>query len=336
MSTAQKNGSSGGVQVGYRAIAKRRGPNLIIGLLVVAVATAVGSMAGSGAGQERLGHHPVAHDARHDAEERAISDNRAAYARAFEAADAKTAAALWTPDGELVEPDGRIIRGRTAIEKDFADFFAENGPVKIRIASDSLRFPTPDVALESGSCQVTRTRDSDSTSAPYSIVHVKKDGKWYLASVRESNGSAAGNGPKLTDLEWLVGRWTAKEGSLTAELNCEWSEGKTSLVRKYKAKAPDGSIQSGFQIIARDPADGAIRAWMFDSDGGLGMETWSKDGDRWVVEADAVTKDDNETASTNLLKKIDQDSYTWRSVERTIDGVSLPDTPEVTVRREKN
>jgi uncharacterized protein (TIGR02246 family) len=302
------------------------------------LASAIGiiALAGRGTGQERLGHHPVVHDARHETEEKAINDNRAAYTRAFEAGDARTAAALWAPDGELVEPDGRIIRGRTAIEKDFADFFAENGPVKIRIASDSLRFPAPEVALESGSCQVTRTRDGESTTAPFSIVHVKKDGKWYLASVRESNGPSVGNGPRLTDLDWLVGRWTAKEGSLTAELSCEWSEAKTSLVRKYKSKAPDGTVQSGFQIIARDPADGSIRAWMVDSDGGLGTETWTKEGDRWVVEADAITKDGNETASTNLLKKIDQDSYTWRSVERTIDGISIPDTPEVTVRRDKN
>jgi uncharacterized protein (TIGR02246 family) len=293
------------------------------------------ALAGRSAGQERVGHQPVPHDPRHEAEEKAISDNRVVYAQAFEAGDARKAAALWSPDGEFVEPDGHIIRGRTAIEKDLAAFFAENGPVKIRITSDSLRFPTPDVALESGLCQATRTRDGTASAAAYSIVHVKKDGKWYLASVRESNTPAAGNAQGLKDLEWLVGHWTAKEDTVTTELSCEWNEGKNSLVRRYKTKAADGTAHSGFQIITRDPADGAIRAWMFDSDGGIGTETWTKDGDRWVIETNGIAKEGGETASTNLLKRINEDSYTWRSVERSVDGVSVPDTPGVTVRRDK-
>jgi uncharacterized protein (TIGR02246 family) len=303
--------------------------------LMLAAGILITALAARGTGQERVGHHPAPHDANHEADEKAINDNRAAYARAFESGDAHKAAELWSPDGELVEPDGHIIRGRAAIEKDLAGFFAENGPAKIRITGDSLRFPAPDVALESGSCQVTRARDGTASAAAYSIVHVKKDGTWYLASVRESNGPTAGNGVRLADLEWLVGHWTAKGEAVTADLSCEWSEGKNSLVRKYKTRAADGTARNGFQVIARDPTDGAIRAWMFDSDGGLGTETWTKDGDRWVVEAVGVAKDGRETTSTNLLKPISQDSYTWRSVERTIDGVSLPDTPEVTVRRDK-
>ena len=319
----------------YARCGAHRARKLLVASLLLTAGVLITALAARGIGQERVGHHPAPHDARHEAEEKAISDNRAAYAGAFEVGDAHKAAALWSLDGELVEPDGHIIRGRAAIEKDLAGFFAENGPAKIRINSDSLRFLAPDVALESGSCQVTRAKDGAASAAAYSIVHVKKDGTWYLASVRESTGPVAGNAQRLTELEWLVGHWTAKGDTLTADLSCEWGEGKNSLVRKYKTKTADGTARNGFQVIARDPIDGAVRAWMFDSDGGLGTETWTKDGDRWVIEASGVTKDGSETASTNLLKRINEDSFAWRSVERSIDGASLPDTPEVTVRRDK-
>jgi hypothetical protein len=41
-------------------------------------------------------------------------------------------ASFWTPDGDYVDPSGRVLSGRTAIEKDFADFFAENKGLKLR------------------------------------------------------------------------------------------------------------------------------------------------------------------------------------------------------------
>jgi uncharacterized protein (TIGR02246 family) len=312
----------------------KRGRGRLIGALLVAVAAGVAALVGRGASQEPVRHHPAPHDASHEADEKAIGDNRAAYARAFEAGDASKAAALWSADGELVQPDGHIIRGRAAIEKDLASFFAENGPAKIHIDQDSMRFPGPDVALESGKCRVTLTRTGAGSAVAYSIVHVKKDGKWYLATVRESAGPAA-TAQRLEDLDWMVGSWSAKGGAIVVDLTCEWNEGKKSLVRRYKIKAADGAPRSGMQIIALDPSAGVIRGWTFDADGSIGLETWTRDGERWVVHANSDTKDGHQTASTNLLKRINGDTYSWRSVERTLDGVSLPDTPEVTVRRNK-
>ena len=37
------------------------------------------------------------------------------YAEAFERGDGKTLASLWTPDGDIVDDDGRLLNGREAV-----------------------------------------------------------------------------------------------------------------------------------------------------------------------------------------------------------------------------
>ena len=37
----------------------------------------------------------------------------------------KLMAKFWTPDGEFVDADGKTFRGRTAIDKEFTNFFNE-------------------------------------------------------------------------------------------------------------------------------------------------------------------------------------------------------------------
>ena len=68
-------------------------------------------------------------------------------------------AAFWTPDGDYVDPTGRVLNGRPAIEKDFADLFAQNKGLKLRIEVASLKFPTPDTAVEDGTTAVLAPMD---------------------------------------------------------------------------------------------------------------------------------------------------------------------------------
>ena len=39
--------------------------------------------------------------------------------------------------------------------------------------------------------------------------------------------------------------------------------------------------------------------------------------------------------STQVLAKKSDDSYTWRAIERVLDGVSVPDKSEITIERVK-
>ena len=79
-----------------------------------------------------------------DPQEAAITKTAEAFVEAFQKGDAKAVASFWTPDGDYVDPTGRVLNGRPAIEKDFADLFAQNKGLKLRIEVASLKFPTLD------------------------------------------------------------------------------------------------------------------------------------------------------------------------------------------------
>ena len=311
---------------------------------VLFVAAALASAAAGGflavrttspaAGDERIGQAPVAVPPAAAADEKAIGKIRAAYVKAFNAGDARALAAFWAPDGEFVDSEGRSFRGRNAIEKEFTAFFKEAKGQVLEVTVDSLRFVSPDVALETGGTRI-KAADGASSHAAYSIVHTRRNGKWLLASVRDAAYAPASNYERLRDLEWLVGKWTAKRDGQTLEITCEWSEKRNFLTRKYSLTNAEGTTRTGVQIIGWDPLVGAIRSWVFDSDGGFGSEKWERDGERWVLQAAAVTRDGAETESTNVLTRLDHDNFTWQSIKRSLNDVSLPDTALLKVVRVK-
>src|SRR5207248_1677885 len=148
-------------------------------------------------------------------DEKAIQATQAAYVKAFNAGDAKALAAFWAPDGEFTDAEGRSFRGRAAIEKEFAAFFADAKGAALEVTTDSLRFVAPGVALENGTTRLTRSSDGAASVSAYNIVHTKRGGQWLLASVREAAYAPSSNYERLRDLEWLVGTWSAKNGGQT-------------------------------------------------------------------------------------------------------------------------
>src|SRR5262245_49633594 len=138
----------------------------------------------------------------------ALVKNAEAFVEAFHAGDAKTLAAFWVPDGEYTDMSGRRLNGREDIEKAFQALFAANKGLKVRIEGESLRFLTPDVAVEEGVSFVLRPDGSPPSRARYTNVHVKKDGKWLLGSVKDAPYVPPSNYEHLRGLEWAVGNWS--------------------------------------------------------------------------------------------------------------------------------
>ena len=88
-------------------------------------------------------------------------------------------------------------------------------------------------------------------------------------------------------------------------------------------------------MIGKDPRTGLLHSWMFESDGGFGEAVWNWDGKQWRLDAAGVEADGGETTATNLLTPLDKDSFTWQSIDRTVDGEDAPDIPPVKVVRVK-
>jgi uncharacterized protein (TIGR02246 family) len=305
-----------------------------LGTLAAGAMVVTGNMGKAGA-KETLVPTPAADNPEPSAEEKAVRATEGAYVKAFNAGDAKAVAALWTEDGELIDAEGKVTRGREAIAKEFADSFAQQPGMTMDISTESVRFVGTDVAIESGTMRVKPATGAPVRIGQYHTVHVEKDGQWRMASVQESQHAPTSNYEYLRDLEWLIGSWTGQNDERIVETAYAWTANKNFIHRTYTVKISGKTTHSGHEIIGWDPTVGTNKSWLFDSEGGFGTYVWSHDGQHWAIEAKGVHRDGSQTEATNILTPVDANTYTWQSTHRTRNEVSLPDTAELKVVRDK-
>lgn len=109
---------------------------------------------------------------------------------AWNAHDARRMAGCWAIDGDAIEPDGMVAKGRAEIEKHFA---AEQATAmrdsQLKLTIDSVWFLSPDVALLDGSYVVVNARDLNDQPLPprkglLSSVLIRRKGTWQVAASR--------------------------------------------------------------------------------------------------------------------------------------------------------
>jgi len=278
-------------------------------------------------------------DAR-SADEAAIRSSGAAFLEAYNARDAKKLAALWSPEAVYVDPlTGEQTVGREAIEKVFADAFADKQDVKLVADVNSIEFLSPNVAIVRGVAHVIRPGeeplDSDFTS-----VRVKQDGKWLIDRVTEVEKEKAppSNYEHLKELEWMIGSWHDDDPRPAVEIqtDCAWTKNKNFMTRSFAIAIGDQVNKSGMQIIGWDPVAKQIHSWVFDSDGGYGEGTWTHKGSKWFIQNTGTLPDGGKATSLNIMTRLDDDSLKWESVNRDVDGELLPDVDPVLVVRKSN
>jgi uncharacterized protein (TIGR02246 family) len=266
----------------------------------------------------------------------AIFERAKAFAAAFDKGDAKVVASFWTEDGDYTEQSGKQLKGRAAIQKAFAGHFAENKGAKLRIDSESLRFVTDDVAIEDGVTEVIPADGGPPSRARYTIVHVKKDGDWYLSSVRDAAYSPPTNYEHLRGLEGLIGDWDseADKGGV-ARVSFAWAHGQNFIVAHFTTSFKNVNLGGGTQWIGYDPLTKKVRSWTFETSGGFGEGSWTQDGKTWTVKSTAVSRDGVKASATNVLTRMDADTISLSSKERKLGGKEMPDVKEVRLKRRK-
>ena len=253
---------------------------------------------------------------------------------AFNRQDAKALAALWTEDGEYLDDAGRRFAGREAIEAYYADQFETGGPAKIRIMIDSVRLLSPDTAIEDGRAVLEPAPPGPPGVSKYAVVHVKVDGTWLMGSVRDAWVESPSGYANVADLDWLIGKWSAEERGVRIDSDCQWVANKSFVERRYTITQPDQSQTAGVQIIGWNADTAQVQSWDFSPDGGHAVGVWSAQPGGWSAEMHGVNGDGTITTSVNLLTKLDDDAYVWKSVHRMAGETSLPDTGEVVLRRQ--
>jgi len=255
---------------------------------------------------------------------------------AFNKGDAKTVAGFWTPDGDYVDQDGRTIKGRDAIEKLYEKVFAERKGAKLTIIVGSRRQVSPDVVLEDGVTEVVPANGDPGITTRFSAVLVKKEGEWYIESLRESEARPPSNSDHLDELEWLLGDWTGEnEKGESATASYHYAENDNFLVSSFATTLNGIPVVGGTQWIGWDAIDKKVPSWSFYSGGGFGEAVWTKDGNKWEIKTTARTAAGKKASATNILTKVDDDHATWQITKLTVDGHVIPDSKPVKLKRVK-
>lgn len=257
------------------------------------------------------------------------------FAEAFNRGDAKAIAAQFTEDAEAVDEDGSILKGRDAIQTRFAELFKDSPQARVEVELTSLRQIGADVALEDGYSTTTLVPDEPGARSPYTVVHIKRDGKWQIASVRDfpAEDTPTTAHDALNALGWLVGKWVDESPEGRVETSCEWSQNGNYLLQNYTVKSRWGGQMHGSQRIAWDPLRNTIRSWAFDDSGAFTEAFWTPVNDNWIVEATGVTSEGQSLSVTRQITLLDNGSFQIVSQNLVVGESALPDSSVRVVRQ---
>jgi uncharacterized protein (TIGR02246 family) len=267
-----------------------------------------------------------------DADEAAIRENVGAFAVAYNAHDAKAIAELFTTDAKIVTEDDDVLEGRDAIEQEFAGIFEEDPDSQIEVAIASIRFIGSDLAVEAGS-----TKTSVPGEAPeygrYTVLHIKREGKWQMALARDTEGEPATNHERLEPLAWLIGDWIDESPNAQVKTTYKWADNQNFILGEFNVRIGRQIAMSGTIRIGWDPLAKQIRSWTFDSEGGFAEGMWSRNGDQWIIKNSGVTDEGEAASATNIITYVSKDRSTFQSRDRMRGGEAVPDVDEIPIVR---
>jgi uncharacterized protein (TIGR02246 family) len=269
-----------------------------------------------------------------DKEIRASAD---AFVAAFKKRDAAAIAAQWTGDGVYIDEFGVRFEGRKAIQTEYETLFKDApDELAIQVEVDSIRLINEKTAIEEGrSAVMPQPPGASRVMSRYTAVHVNQDGRWLTAELRDTQLEVPPDAGELQDLGWLVGTWGSSKNDASVVIKCRWVENNRFLLRTHLVSESGTATDGGLEVIGVDPATQRITSWHFTNDGGHAVGVWIPMDGSWAVESLGVMEDGTETSATNILSRSDDDSLVWKSVDRMVGDVLLPDMPEVTLKREK-
>ncbi len=278
-------------------------------------------------------------EGKHTEDENAIREAGLAFVAAYENGDVAAVLALFTADAEYVDEAGDVFDGREAIEASLVEFFADHPECSLEMNIDSIRFISPGVAIEDGSTHMTCPEAATSVDSRYSTLHVKTNGKWHIASVRNHAPlDRREHQTRLQQLDWLIGDWVDENDDAVVHFACEPIDNGNFLIRSFSIHVAGVAEMTGTQRIGWDPLTGQLRTWIFDSEGSFGEGFWSRriddDGaESWLLKTSGVMADGQTASSTSIYTAVNDHTMTWQSVDHEIGGEQQPDSEIMTVVR---
>lgn len=270
-----------------------------------------------------------------ESEEATLKAQIAALSKSIAEGDAKAISSYWAADGDYIGADGVIVKGKDQLEKMFAALASVNGRHQIDLVPQSTRIVSNNVAMTEGIVKRNNGDDGPMPETRFSLVYVKRDGKWQISRATETPFVANENEAPLQSLSWMLGEWSAEgSGGGSVHMKAEWVANKNFITCTYVLKkTADAQTVESKQVIGWDPRSEQIVSWHFDSNGGFGYGSWMQKGKEWLVDATGVDHDGCTTNATNVISLGDANNFTWQSVNRSINGVGFNDTAPLKVHR---
>ncbi|MFM9059370.1 MAG: YybH family protein [Planctomycetaceae bacterium] len=257
-----------------------------------------------------------------DAAVRAASAN---YALKFNERDFDALAAHWTGNAELIEGEGRLV-GRSAIVASIKAWLERHPQAHLAIDVTRVEFPADALARVAGRMTFTSRPGAKPVVSRFVSLRVLEDGAWRIAESAVMPSQAA----VLDELEWLVGTWKcdAVGGGDEVEATFSRSLGDASIVGRTTIKPATGKSREILQVIHADRTTGSVKTWIFDSTGARAEGVIEADGASYhqaLVGAPAESAGGRSARWVQVIAPTGDGRFTLHAIERTIDGVRLPD-----------
>lgn len=301
-------------------------------LLLLAVATIVGSgqivyrrAARAQAPAERASPQRALEDQ--------IRQSAVDFVAAYNAGQSEALGKLFTADAVFVAADGTRTEGRKAIQDSFAAERKESPRAATSVVVKSVRSLGAEMAIEEGESTQFPDGETATVRSSYSVVHLRRDGKWLMNSVYILKEEVISSYEYLRDLGWLAGEWIDESRDETVESSFRWIDDKRFLLQEFSVVSSGQVVLKGSQRIGWDPQARQIRSWAFDSGGGFGEARWTQLGNKWVAKSSGVRPDGASVSAVRTLEKVSRDRIEVTLSDRVAGDEQLPDVSVVMVRK---
>jgi uncharacterized protein (TIGR02246 family) len=257
--------------------------------------------------------------------EEGVTKNTHDYARAFNVHDFEKLASLWTEDALYVNlSTGETVEGSRNIANYFKTQFENKKAKIIAVSLSSVSSSGNNTATARGLLETT-FEDKEQLKETFLAEYAKTDDIWAIKNLSvNAINTPPSHFENLKDLNWLIGNWVDEDEMFDVTYNTEWDKNKNFITQHFVSSVLGEEELTGTQIIGWNPTTKKIQAWTFDSDGGFGESTWTKEKGRWVVSLHFTLPQGGTATATHIYTPIGQDSYSFASENREIDGNLLP------------
>lgn len=258
----------------------------------------------------------------------------AAYATAFNKADYAALADQWTERATLGE-GSLALAGREEIVKSLRAWRERYPEATMAITVAEVDLLAEPLARVAGTLTFTSKPGAKPVTSRFTSLRVREGETWRLAeSVVVPEHAAA-----LDDLGWLLGTWTkqpTKGGQSSIETVYETALGGYCILGRSRITGEEGPAIEALEIIHADRGSGVIRSWVFDSTGAQGEGVVTYDGttlEKTMIGTPSDRVPGSVACWTQVIAPTGEGRATMHSIERSIDGVAMPDGEPVQLRK---